>query len=91
MLPPLKDLKIVRQWAGSYNITPDAQPILGNTSSIDNFYMAVGFSGHGFMIAPAVAKVTAEMIVGKEASTDVTMLGLDRFDRGELIKEPSVV
>ncbi|WP_350342578.1 FAD-binding oxidoreductase [Proteinivorax tanatarense] len=91
VLPSLKNLKVVRQWAGSYNITPDSQPILGNSEEVENFYMAVGFSGHGFMIAPAVAKAISETIVGKEPTVDISMLRLKRFEAGNLIKEPSVV
>ncbi|WP_353894264.1 FAD-binding oxidoreductase [Proteinivorax hydrogeniformans] len=91
VLPPLKNLKVVRQWAGSYNMTPDAQPILGNSEDVENFYMAVGFSGHGFMIAPAVAKAISETIVGKKPTVDISMLRLKRFEAGNLIKEPSVV
>ena len=37
----------MRQWAGSYNMTPDAQPILGGVEEVDGFYLSVGYSGHG--------------------------------------------
>lgn len=91
VLPVLKDFKVVRQWAGSYNMTPDAQPILGNCEQVDNLYFAVGFSGHGFMLAPSVAKLTAQMLTNQPLDIDVSVLNLKRFEEGKLIKEPSVV
>lgn len=91
VLPVLKDFKVVRQWAGLYNMTPDAQPILGNTEEVKNLYLANGFSGHGFMLAPSVAKLTASMITKQPLHIDVSCLSLKRFAEGKLIKEPSVV
>lgn len=91
IIPVLKDLRVVRQWGGSYNRTPDAAPILGETSTIRGFYNAVGFSGHGFMIAPMTAVCLAEQIVGNKPPVDISPLSMERFDRGELVIEPSVV
>lgn len=91
VLPVLKDFKVVRQWSGSYNMTPDAQPILGNGEEVNNLYFACGFSGHGFMLAPSVAKLTAQMLTDKPLDIDVSVLNLKRFAEGKLIKEPSVV
>lgn len=90
LLPPLKHLRVVRQWSGLYNITPDSQPILCQAADLSGFYLAIGFSGHGFMIAPMVGIVMAELITGQEPSIKLD-LDLGRFDRGELILEPSVV
>ncbi|AZR72473.1 FAD-dependent oxidoreductase [Anoxybacter fermentans] len=90
LLPPLKHLRVVRQWAGLYNVTPDRQPILCETPQVPGFYLAIGFSGHGFMIAPMVGILMAEMITGQKLSMDLE-LDLGRFERGELILEPSVV
>ena len=91
ILPLLSELRVVRQWAGLYNIPPDAQPILGGVPDLEGYYMAVGFSGHGFMVGPMTAKLMAQMIVGEEPDMDISMLDLGRFERGELIHEPSVV
>ncbi len=90
LLPSLKHLRVVRQWSGLYNITPDRQPILCESETVSGFYMAIGFSGHGFMIAPMVGILMAEMISDQELSMKLD-LDLGRFDRGELILEPSVV
>jgi len=91
ILPILKELRIVRQWAGSYNRTPDAAPILGEHPEVAGFFNAVGFSGHGFMIAPMTAVCIAELITGGEPPVDISPLSADRYDKGELIVEPSVV
>ena len=93
MLPPLRDLRIVRQWAGLYHLTPDKQPILGSTPQLEGFEMALGFSGHGFMIAPMTARLMAAHILGLDHPDIeiVSKLTVERFARGELIIEPSVV
>ncbi|NLS45163.1 MAG: FAD-binding oxidoreductase [Firmicutes bacterium] len=89
-LPPVGELSVVRQWAGSYDMTPDAHPILGSTPC-EGFYLACGFSGHGFMLAPVTGKLISEIICDEELSIDIHGLDLGRFERGELVIEPSVV
>ena len=91
VLPPLAGLRVVRQWAGLYNMSPDAQPILGEVSYRKGFFNAVGFSGHGFMLAPVTGMLMAELMSGKKPHLDITPLSLERFERGELLREPSVV
>jgi len=91
LVPPLKGIRVVRQWAGLYKITPDAHPILVTVPGVEGYYQAVGFSGHGFMLSPIVGRLLSEMIVGKEPSIDISDLDLGRFERGELRVEPSVV
>jgi len=91
LLPPLKKAMVIRQWAGLYNLTPDRQPILGPVNEVEGFYLAVGFSGHGFMFGPATGILMAEMIMGEETSIDISALNLYRFEKGELVFEPSVV
>ncbi|MDP2872788.1 MAG: FAD-binding oxidoreductase [Bacillota bacterium] len=92
LLPPLGRLRVVRQWSGLYNMTPDAQPILGPAPEPSNFWLAVGYSGHGFMLAPMVGLIIAQELLGQEPEIPaVKHLDLGRFARGELILEPSVV
>ncbi|QOR34087.1 FAD-binding oxidoreductase [Clostridium sp. 'deep sea'] len=91
LLPPLKNLRVIRQWSGMYNVTPDAAPILGSVPDVEGFYLAVGFSGHGFMIAPMTAQLMAEHILGQKTTLPISIYNLDRYKRGELIKEPNVV
>lgn len=91
VLPPVANLRVVRQWAGLYNMTPDKQPIYGKVDEIDGFYLAIGYSGHGFMFGPLTGVIIAEMISETKPTVDVSLLGLNRFKEGNLILEPSVV
>jgi sarcosine oxidase, subunit beta len=91
LLPLLKDLRVVRQWAGLYCMSPDRQPIYGRANNVEGFYMATGYSGHGFMFGPVTGVVMAETILGEKRSLPIDKLGLDRFEKGELLFEPSVV
>ena len=91
ILPPLKDVRMIRQWAGLYNLTPDRQPILGPVDEVEGLHLAVGFSGHGFMFGPATGLLIAEKMLGEENTISIDMLHLNRFATGDLILEPSVV
>ena len=91
LLPPLGNLRLVRQWAGLYNMTPDRQPIYGAVDGVEGFYLAVGYSGHGFMFAPMTGLLMSEIILGEKTSIDISSLDLGRFKRNELVFEPSVV
>ncbi|HER24180.1 MAG TPA: FAD-binding oxidoreductase [Candidatus Atribacteria bacterium] len=91
VVPLLKEVSMVRQWSGLYNMSLDSQPILGEHPRIKGFYMAVGFSGHGFMLAPIVSRLMAELILKSQPSIPIDKLNIGRFERGELIIEPSVV
>ena len=91
LLPPLGNLRLVRQWAGLYNMTPDRQPIYGAVEEVEGFYLAVGYSGHGFMFAPMTGLLMSEIILGEKTSIDISSLDLGRFKRNELVFEPSVV
>lgn len=91
ILPFMRDVRIVRQWAGSYVKTPDAAPILGEHPAQPGFFIAVGFSGHGFMLAPMTARVTAQIIAGVKPDLDISPLFIERFKMDKLIIEPSVV
>lgn len=91
LMPALESVKVVRQWAGLYDVTPDARPLLGATDGMGGFYQASGFSGHGFMIAPAVARLLAQSIAGKKPDLDIEPLNVRRFAEGKVKTERSVV
>jgi sarcosine oxidase, subunit beta len=93
VLPALKKARLLRQWSGLYNMSPDKTPIIGEAPNLRGFYMACGFSGHGFMIAPMTSTTIAQMICNEELSIPEVKdrLDLGRFDRGDLFIEPSVV
>jgi sarcosine oxidase subunit beta len=91
VLPPLENVRVLRQWAGLYNMSPDRQPIYGPVDEVEGLYIAAGFSGHGFMFGPSTGLIMAEYILGEELSLPVKPLTLNRFKEGRLIMEPSVV
>lgn len=57
LMPILGDVKILRQWSGPYDKSPDGQPILGYPAEVPGFYLACGFVSHGFMMAPILGKL----------------------------------
>jgi sarcosine oxidase subunit beta len=91
VFPALGKVRIIRQWAGLYDVSPDARPILGAVNGFDGYYHACGFSGHGFMLSPITAKLLTELITTGSTSIPIDTLGLTRFDKGPLKKDPYVV
>jgi len=87
-VPLLEKAQINRGWAGSYEISPDHHAILGQIPGLEGLFLANGFSGHGFQHSPAVGKVMAELLLGEEPSIDISCLSIERFRKGELMKEP---
>jgi sarcosine oxidase subunit beta len=91
-MPLLERVGVSNRWAGLYEVSPDAHPILGRVSELEGFYCINGFSGHGFMHGPACGLLLAEEILdGKAHTLDVTPLRLSRFREGGLIPELNVV
>jgi sarcosine oxidase subunit beta len=91
ILPPLGKARIIRQWAGHYDMSPDHRPIIGCVEGHKGYYHACGFSGHGFMLAPISARLLAELITAGKTSLPIDALGLARFAKGETAKDPYVV
>jgi glycine/D-amino acid oxidase-like deaminating enzyme len=90
-MPLLEQAGVASRWAGLYEVTPDAHPILGATP-VEGFYLVTGFSGHGFMHGPICGLLMAEMILdGQTHTLDVSMLSLRRFAEGREIREYNVV
>jgi len=87
--PPAAGATIGNAWAGLYDMTPDAHPIVGRVA--DGVYAACGFSGHGFMQSPAVGRALAELILRGESSIDLSPYALERFDAGAVFPEHLVL
>ncbi|ASJ16845.1 sarcosine oxidase subunit beta [Thermococcus chitonophagus] len=84
IIPALKDLLILRTWAGYYAKTPDSNPAIGKIKELSDYYIVAGFSGHGFMMAPAVAEMVADLITKGKSVLPVEWYDPYRFERGEL-------
>jgi sarcosine oxidase subunit beta len=87
--PPAEGATIEHAWAGLYDMTPDAHPIVGLVA--DGVYAACGFSGHGFMQSPAVGRALAELILRGESSIDLSPYALERFEAGAVFPEHLVL
>ena len=91
-LPLLANARLQAHWAGLYEVTPDAHPIIGRVSNLENFVVVAGFSGHGFMHGPIAGLLVSEIILDGRAHTlDITELGYERFADGRLIREYNVI
>jgi sarcosine oxidase, subunit beta len=87
--PAAAGVGIARAWAGLYDMTPDAHPIIGPVG--DGVYAACGFSGHGFMQSPAVGRAVAEELVHGESTLDLSPYRLERFASGSAFAEELVL
>ncbi len=90
LLPMLAYIDLDVLVSGAYDVTPDRQPILGPIDGHDGLHVAAGFSGHGFMIAPAVGRIVAGAIVG-DHDTVLAILDSRRFQEGRTVPEPQVI
>ena len=91
LLPRLVHVSLPMLVAGVYDVTPDHQPILGPISGHASLFIAAGFSGHGFMLAPAVARIVADAVMGEQADPALAIFGADRFVANRLVPERQLV
>ena len=85
-MPAMADSYFRGGWSGLFTITPDWHPILDRVPGIDGLYCAIGFSGHGFKLSPAIGLAMAELITqGAATSVDLTPLRFSRFEDGDLL------
>ena len=89
--PVLGSVKVLRQWAGCYDLTPDANPILGEVDALPRFFQVSGFMGHGFMMAPAIAPRLAEHIVSGSTDPIFKQWNLRRYAEGKLLHESMII
>ena len=90
-VPVLGHVKVLRQWAGCYDLTPDQNPIVGRVDEIEGFFQASGFMGHGFMMAPVMGKRIAEHVATGKESELFTRWNLRRFKEGNLLSESMII
>ena len=90
-LPALGDAAVSHAWAGLYEVTPDANPLIGPVPGVDGFFVIAGFSGHGFQHSPAAGRILADLITGRDPQFDLSPFAPDRFLRGQAAGERYVV
>ncbi len=91
LMPQLEEAEVANQWAGLYETTPDHRAIIGWEPSVKGMFHVTGFSGHGFMHAPAAGVVTAEVLTGKKPSVDIANYSPERFTNAGLVEETNVI
>ncbi len=84
--PELADVPLLESWAGMIEASPDAVPILSETSALSGFYIATGLSGHGFGLGPAAGYAIADLATGQTPIEDLTPFRLSRFFDGSKIQ-----
>ena len=86
LIPALAHTKMIRQWSGSYEMTPDGNPIV-DRSEVDGFWIVGGMCGHGFMLAPEIGSLAADYISEGRPAYDISEFRLQRdFAAKEVMK-----
>jgi sarcosine oxidase subunit beta len=90
-LPAIGEAEISHAWAGLYEMTPDAMPIIGEVPGCPGLFVIAGFSGHGFQHSPAAGRILADLIAGVDPGFDLTPFRPGRFAAGPSTREDSFV
>jgi sarcosine oxidase subunit beta len=87
LFPQLHGVRILRQWAGVCDMTPDYAPVIGRAEEVENFYMDVGWGTYGFKAGPIAGKCTAELIATGKTPALIQAFSPGRFRAGQLVGE----
>jgi glycine/D-amino acid oxidase-like deaminating enzyme len=80
--PAFKGVAVAERWAGLIDVTPDAVPVIAPVKALPGFFVATGFSGHGFGIGPGAGKLMADLVSGDPPVVDPTPFRFERFADG---------
>jgi sarcosine oxidase subunit beta len=86
LMPSLAKMRVLRQWAGLCDMTPDFSPIMG-TTPVAGFLIDVGWGTYGFKAGPVSGETMAELIATGKTPELIAPFGLDRFEKGDLMGE----
>lgn len=90
-LPSLKNTKLAESWSGMIDTTPDVVPVIDEMPGVSGYFVATGFSGHGFGIGPGAGRVIADLMQGKPAGHDLSRFRFSRFiDGSRLSPGPTI-
>jgi glycine/D-amino acid oxidase-like deaminating enzyme len=78
--------QVVQEWAGRIDVTPDIVPVISPVDNVPGFFVATGFSGHGFGIGPGAGRLVADLVMGRDPVVDPTPFRLSRFLDGSRAK-----
>ncbi len=89
--PSLLDVGIAGGWTGFYESTPDHNGLIGESAHLNRFFYATGFSGHGFLLGPAVGEVMRDLILGATPLVPIDAFSVERFSDDRSRREHNVV
>jgi sarcosine oxidase subunit beta len=89
--PSLSDVGLSSGWAGLYETTPDNNALVGEASGVERFLYATGFSGHGFLMGPAIGEVIRDLYLRVSPFIDISQLDARRFSGGLVRPELNIV
>ena len=89
--PRLAEVGIAGGWAGLYEMTPDHNALVGEATEVSRFLYATGFSGHGFLMGPAIGEVMRDLYLGNQPVVDVSGLDARRFADSAIRPELNIV
>ena len=90
-LPELLEMGLAGGWKGYYEVTPDHNALIGEAAGVARFLYATGFSGHGFLQAPAAGEIVRDLVLRDEPFVDVSPLSVERFASGAARPEHNVI
>ena len=87
LFPSLRNAKVMRQWAGLCDMTPDYAPVMGTLEDLEGFVLTCGWGSWGFKAAPVGGRCIAELIATGETPELIRPFALSRFREGRLVNE----
>lgn len=90
-MPILSGVRILRQWSGCYDITPDGNPLVGEVDEVEGLILVSGFMGHGFMMAPIMGELLAKYLLFGEEKELFERWNLRRYREGKLLRETMIL
>lgn len=90
-MPELGGVRILRQWSGCYDITPDGNPLVGRVDEVEGLILTSGFMGHGFMMAPIMGELLARHLLFDEEPELFERWNLRRYREGKLLSESMIL
>jgi glycine/D-amino acid oxidase-like deaminating enzyme len=82
IFPVFAGMQVAQSWGGMIDVTPDAVPVISEVATIPGFFIATGFSGHGFGIGPAAGRLAADLVAGDTPVVDPAPFRFARFAEG---------
>jgi len=90
-VPILGGVRVLRQWSGCYDITPDGNPLVGPVDEVEGLILSSGFMGHGFMMAPIMGELLARHLLHGEEKELFERWNLRRYREGKLLSESMIL